>query len=96
MALLEPQAPDSFLAWGMFNGAFERKEYLEDYVAEEVAREQLAASPELSVEFQKKLADEPAFAASPAARLEFFARLHPSWDQRFGLYPVARIAKAPE
>ena len=40
MALLEPKAPDSLLAWGRFNNAFERKEYMEDYVAEEVARDQ--------------------------------------------------------
>jgi hypothetical protein len=38
MALLEPQAPDSLLAWGGFNNAFERKEYMEEYVAEDVAR----------------------------------------------------------
>ncbi len=96
MGLLEPLAPDSFLAWGMFNGAFERKEYMEDYVAEDVARDQLAKNPDLAAEFKKKLADDPAFAASPQARLEFFARRHSSWDQRFGLYPIARIAKAPE
>ncbi|RZA28442.1 MAG: peptidase M14, partial [Lysobacteraceae bacterium] len=39
MAILEPQAPDSLASWGGFNNAFERKEYMEDYVAEEVARD---------------------------------------------------------
>lgn len=33
MALLEPQAPDSLLAWGEYNNAFEQKEYMEPYVA---------------------------------------------------------------
>src|SRR5690606_16755334 len=37
-ALLEPQAPDSYAAWGEFSGAFEQKEYMEPYVAEAVAR----------------------------------------------------------
>jgi hypothetical protein len=92
IALLEPQAPDSLAAWGMFNGCFERKEYMESYVAEDVAREQLAADPELAVQFKQRLSDDPAFAASPAARLEFFARRHPSWDERFNLYPVMRTA----
>jgi len=34
----------------MFNGAFEKKEYLEAYVAEEVAREQMASDPALAAE----------------------------------------------
>ena len=94
MALLEPQAPDSLLAWGWFNNAFERKEYMEEYVAEDVAREQLAADPALAAAFKQKLADDPAFANNPRARLEFFARRHTSWDERFNLYPVLRTAQA--
>ncbi|MES2320617.1 MAG: M14 family metallopeptidase [Pseudomonadota bacterium] len=94
MALLEPQAPDSMLAWGAFNNAFERKEYMEDYVAEEVAQEMLAADPALAARFKEKIASDPAFAKSGEARLEFFARLHSSWDDRYNLYPVMRSAKA--
>jgi hypothetical protein len=95
VALLEPQAPDSMLAWGRFNNAFERKEYMEDYVAEEVAREMMAANPALAAEFKAKLASDPAFAKSGDARLEFFARLHSSWDDRYNLYPVLRTDTAP-
>jgi hypothetical protein len=95
MALLEPQAPDSLVSWGLFNDAFERKEYMEDYVAEEVAREQLAADARLAEEFRRRIADDPEFAGSPAARLEFFYRRHPSWDERFNLYPVMRTAAVP-
>ena len=94
MALLEPQAPDSLLAWGFFNNAFEAKEYMEAYVAEDVAREQMAADPALAATFRQKLASEPAFAASPEQRLEFFARRHASWDERLNLYPVMRTAQA--
>jgi hypothetical protein len=95
IALLEPQAPDSLAAWGMFNGCFERKEYMESYVAEDVAREQLAADPKLAAQFKQRLADDAAFAGSPALRLEFFARRHPSWDERFNLYPIMRVATVP-
>ena len=95
MALFEPQGPDSMLAWGVFNTAFERKEYMEDYVAEEVAREMMAADPKLAAAFQARLASDPAFAKSGDARLEFFARLHSSWDDRYQLYPVLRTANAP-
>ena len=44
MALLEPQAPDALAAWGEFNNAFEQKEYMEAYVAEEVARDDAEGS----------------------------------------------------
>jgi len=94
IALLEPKAPDSLLAWGRFNNAFERKEYMEDYVAEAVAREMLR-DPAVKAEFERRLREDTAFAQSPAARLEFFYRRHPSWDERYQLYPVLRVDAAP-
>ena len=95
MHLLEPDAPDSMATWGRFANAFEPKEYMEPYVAEQVAREQLAASPALREAFAAQLRDDPAFAASPEARLTFFHRRHPSWDERFNLYPVLRLDRRP-
>ena len=95
MTMLEPRGADGLLAWGEFNNAFERKEYMEDYVAEEVARDQLEADPALRAEFQKKLDTEPDFEKSPQKRLEFFARRHASWDERYNLYPVLRTDVAP-
>jgi len=95
MALLEPMAPDALLQWGAFNNAFERKEYMEAYVAEDVAREMLARDPALKAEFEQRLREDKAFAADPQARLDFFYRRHPSWDQRFRRYPVLRTAADP-
>ncbi|MBB3342941.1 M14 family metallopeptidase [Luteimonas sp. RC10] len=95
-ALLEPQAPDSMAAWGRFNTHFERKEYMEDYVAEAVAREMLAADPALAEDFRTRLRDDPAFAADPSARLTYFYRRHSAWDARYNLYPVVRTDVAPE
>jgi hypothetical protein len=89
-ALLEPRAPDSLAAWGFFNAWFEQKEHLEAYIAEPIAREMLRNDAQLAAEFQRRLATDAAFAASPAARLEFFHRRHASWDARFNLYPVYR------
>ncbi|HEY0335389.1 MAG TPA: M14 family metallopeptidase [Stenotrophomonas sp.] len=90
MALLEPQAPDSLLQWGEFNPAFERKEYMEAYVAEDVAEKMLADDPALKAAFETRLRDDPSFANDPRARLDFFYRRHPSWDERYRLYPVMR------
>jgi hypothetical protein len=89
MAILEPQAPDSLAAWGTFNNAFEQKEYMEEYVAEDVARSMLR-DPAVKAAFERRLREDAAFAASPRARLEFFHRRHASWDERYGLYPVFR------
>ncbi|MCE9578096.1 MAG: peptidase M14 [Deltaproteobacteria bacterium] len=91
--LLEPSAPDSLVAWGFFNGALETKEYMEAYVAEEVARTMLA-DPAIKAAFDEVLKD-PAFAASPARRLEWFYRRSPAWDERVGLIPVFRVDVAP-
>lgn len=90
MSILEPQAPDSLLQWGTFNNAFERKEYMEAYVAEQVARDMLAKDPALKAEFEQKLKDDPKFAADPRARLDFFARRNSDWDTAYALYPVLR------
>jgi hypothetical protein len=64
-------------------------------VAEQVAREILAKDPKVAAEFTRKIAADPEFAANPQARLDFFYRLSPSWDERLNLYPVYRIATAP-
>jgi hypothetical protein len=90
MTLMEPQDPDSFVRWGFFNAAFEQKEYMEAYVAEEVGEKMLKEDPAVRAEFNRRLAD-PAFAKDPAARLEFFYRRHPSWDEQYNLYPVMRV-----
>jgi hypothetical protein len=92
MTMLEPQGADSLLAWGFFNNYFERKEYMEEYVAEEVAREQIAADPSVGAEFRARLESDAEFAKNPRARLNFFAKRHASWDERFNLYPVVRTA----
>jgi hypothetical protein len=95
MALLEPQAPDSFAAWGFFNGWFEQKEYLEPYVVEIIAKEMLQKDAALAAEFRRRLENDADFAANAAARREFFQRRHASWDQRFNLYPVYRVDQTP-
>ncbi len=90
---LEPEGPDSAVRWGFFDSIFETKEHGEAYVVERLAREALAEDPDLKVEFERRLADDPAFAADPAARLAFFFDRSP-WGRanRVGEYPVGRLA----
>ena len=91
VALFEPQAPDSFAAWGFFNACFEQKEHMEPYVAEQIAHDMRAQDSALSTDFEDKCKRDADFAASPTARLEFFLRRHASWDARYNLYPVLRL-----
>jgi hypothetical protein len=94
-ALFEPEAPDSLAQWGWFNTAFEKKEYMEDYVAEDVARQMLASDPALAAEFKRRVESDPEFAKDKAQRLEFFYRRHSSWDEHYNLYPVLRVDTEP-
>lgn len=55
----------------------------------------LARDPSLRAAFEQAIKDDPAFAANPMARLDFFARRHASWDAGFNRYPVLRTAKIP-
>lgn len=94
VALFEPEAPDSFAAWGLFNACFEQKEQMEPYVAEQIARDMIDADPRLAAEFWSRCEHDAKFAANAAARLEFFLRRHASWDTRYNLYPVLRVEQA--
>lgn len=89
--LLEPDAPDALVKWGLINAIFERKEYAAAHNLEALAQRMLAEDPELKREFDERLASDEEFANDPGARLEFFYRRSPYWDQRYNVYPVARL-----
>lgn len=93
MHLLEPTAPDSFVSWGFFNAHLEQKEYLEDYLTEVFAREQLE-DPKVKAAFEEQLKDA-GFAKDPDARLHFFALRHPTFDARMNLVPIYRVDVSP-
>jgi hypothetical protein len=84
------------LHWGFLDAIFETKEYGEPRVLEKLARDMLAKNPSLAAEFRKKLQDDPPFAASGNARLNFFFQRSPWYAaQRVGAYPVLRLDSVP-
>jgi murein tripeptide amidase MpaA len=89
--LLEPSSPDSLFQWGFFLEILTRTEYVEAYVMEPIARAMLDEDPALAAEFRAKLEQDPDFAADERARLHWFYRRSPFFDDRFQLYPVARV-----
>jgi murein tripeptide amidase MpaA len=88
---LEPKGPDSFIAWGMWNTVFERKEYIEDYMIDPIGDSMLANDPKVRTEFLRKLRTDSKFSGDPDARRMFFYEHTKYAETTYGLYPVARL-----
>lgn len=88
--LLEPESPDSLFQWGYLAEILQRTEYVEGYVMEPTAQAMLAADSELAAAFERKLLDDPEFAGSPRARLQWFYHQTPFFDPSYRLYPIVR------
>lgn len=86
--LLEPGGPDALVRWGLFDAAFERVEYVESYVIEEMIPRLLAENPAWEAELAARKAASPEFAADPWAIRMWFYQRTPWWDSRAGVYPV--------
>ncbi|WP_170113235.1 M14 family metallopeptidase [Ahniella affigens] len=89
--LLEPTGPDSLLRLGYFNMIFEQREYAEPRVAENMAATLAAKHPEMKAAFDQKVANEPAFAANPFLRLNWWFMRSDWREQDLGRYPVWRL-----
>jgi hypothetical protein len=88
-ALLEPESPESLLAWGFFPEILQRTEYMEAYAIEPLARRMLQQDPALARQWEQALRD-PALAASPERRLAWFYERSAYFDDRYLLYPIGR------
>ena len=91
MALLEPLSDDSFLSWGFLLHIFQRTEYIEGYVIEPLAERMLAADRNLRASFEAKMRDDADFDGNPRAILNWFYTQTDYYDERYQLYPVARV-----
>ncbi len=90
----EAEAPDGILYWNGFDTVLEQKEYGEDYVVDPLAQQMLAKDPALAREFAERLKD-PAFAANPFARTNFFYTRTAWADAEQNLLPVCRAQRRP-
>jgi hypothetical protein len=91
--LLEPEAGDSLLSWGLLSTVWERKEFISAWVLEDKAAE-LLRDPGIAAEWQRALA-EPKLAGDPQARYLWWFRHTPYWDDTVGLMPCFRLLSAP-
>ena len=90
---LEPQAPDSWFAWGFFDAILQYKEGFSDYVFDDLAEEMLKNDPKLKTEFEEKKQLDPAFASSARAMHNWLYRRSKWAEPDAFIYPVVRIMK---
>jgi len=89
-ALLEPESPDSFLAWGFFPEMLAPAPSTDAFVLAALGERLLATDPSLKATFEAKLRAEPAFAADPDARLAWlYEQAGPGHPYRLQ-YPIFR------
>ncbi|MCB0633313.1 MAG: M14 family zinc carboxypeptidase [Saprospiraceae bacterium] len=93
---LEPQATDSYFAWNFFDGVLMMKEYFSSYVFEDLAVEYLKEHPELKAQLEQKRQEDPDFAKSGRAQLNFIYEHSPYHEPTYQLYPVGRLTEDTE
>jgi hypothetical protein len=87
---LEPQATDSFFAWGFFDSVLQQKEHYSDYVFEDLAADFLAKNPAVRQQLEAAKKADPALAASGPAQLEWVYQRSPYAEAGYRRYPVLR------
>ena len=87
---LEPQATDSFFAWGFFDGILQQKEHYSDYVFEDLAADLLRRDPALRQQLDAARKADPKFAADGPAQLEWVYQHSAYHEPTHNRYPVAR------
>jgi hypothetical protein len=91
--LLEPEATDSLLAWGLISIVLERKEYIGANELDKLVVKMLE-DPRIAAEWKAALEDE-SFAENTRARWLWWYRRTPHWDESVGPMPAMRLLTKP-
>ncbi|RYY19197.1 MAG: hypothetical protein EOO36_06320 [Cytophagaceae bacterium] len=87
---LEPQATDSFFAWGFFDSILQQKEHYSDYVFEDLAADFLLKNPAVRQQLEDAKQADPALAASGPRQLDWVYQHAPYAEPGYRRYPVLR------
>jgi|GEM_PF-2251326 len=90
-ALLDPDSSVSIARGGFLDRVFRASVPLPDASLEARARTELAKHPGLARKFARRLAQDPAFAASPARRLAYFVQHGSGAEPLLDVYPVYEV-----
>ncbi|AWM32083.1 M14 family zinc carboxypeptidase [Hymenobacter nivis] len=93
---LEPQATDSFFAWGFFDSILQQKEHYSDYVFEDLAADLLRRDPALRQQLEAARQADAKLATSGPAQLEWVYQHSAYHEPTHNRYPVARWLGAGE
>lgn len=88
---LEPEAPDSFFNWNLFDTILQQKEGFSPYVFEDLALEILAENPELKKEFHIKKEMDKTFDANPYLQLDWIFKHSEYYEKAHLNYPILRL-----
>jgi len=90
---LEPEAEDSFFAWGYFDGILQQKEWFSAYVFDGYAEKMLKNDKQLKGEFGQMKKNDPDFAGDAFSQLYFLYKRSPLFERSLNRYPVGMIYK---
>ena len=93
---LEPQAPDSYFAWNMFDDILQSREYFSVFAFEERAMNILDTTPGLREKLKQEIARNPKMAKNTYLQMQFIYRNSPYFEVTYKRYPVGRINKKME
>ena len=88
---LEPEAPDSYFAWGFFDVILQQKEYFSSYVFDKEAEMMLAEDPELKEKFEEWKEANPVESKSTWYQLHFLYKHSKHYEKEHLRYPVYRF-----
>lgn len=91
MEALEPEAEDSYFAWGFFDAILQQKEWFTPYAFEDIAAGLLMKDPALKAALEAKREEDPAFAQDAFAQLYFVFQRSPWFERGHRIHPVRRV-----
>ncbi|OAQ40367.1 hypothetical protein A5893_05300 [Pedobacter psychrophilus] len=96
METLEPQAPDSFLAWNFFDSILGQKEHFSDYVFEDLAADLLNKNPELRKRLEDAKKADSKLNDNGQAQLNWVYENSPYFEPTYLRYPITRLNNTTE
>jgi len=91
MEALEPEAEDSYFAWGFFDAILQQKEWFNPYIFEDIAADLLKKDPQLRAALDAKRSEDAEFAIDAFAQLYWVFQRSPWFERGYRIHPVRRV-----
>jgi hypothetical protein len=88
---LEPNAPDSFFSWNLFDEILQSREYFSPFIFEERAMQILDTTPGLKEQLHVAIAKNPDMKKNTYLQMRFIYRHSPYFEKTYMRYPVGRV-----